>query len=286
MLAKRADLISREYRALVRDKYAAAVFEGAGLDEINGWVKERTEGKIDRILDSLAPGAAAVLLNAVYLKAAWASAFAKGATHDSDFKLASGAKVRVPTMHQQAPFPVVERAGYRAIRLDYTVRALGMIVVLPDEVDGADAVTRQLGTGEIAGLAAALKGAPHHPVAVALPRFKTAFRAGFVEPFKRAGMTLAFDESADFGGMTGKVADKEGVKIGEIQHRATLEVVEQGTEAAAATAVVMLPARASPLKEPPKATPFVVDRPFLFYIVDDASGAILFQGRIVDPRAS
>ena len=77
MLAKHGRLISQGYRALVRDKYAAAIHEGAKLEDINGWVKERTEGKIDRILDELPDDAAAVLLNAVYLKAAWASAFSK-----------------------------------------------------------------------------------------------------------------------------------------------------------------------------------------------------------------
>src|SRR5262245_43816805 len=283
MLAKRADLISADYKALVRDKYAAAVYEGAGLDEVNGWVKQTTDGKIDRILDQLPSDSAAVLLNAVYLKAAWASTFAKSATSEDDFSLAGKQTVRVSMMRQQGTFPVVERTGYRAIRLDYAERSLGMVVVLPNEVEGLAKVAERLDGAEFASLTAGLGKGQRKLVALALPRFKAAFKTRLVEPFQKAGMTLAFGDDADFGGMTGKKPDQEGVKIGDIRHRAVIEVAEQGTEAAAATALVMVPARSAPV-EPQKPIPFVVDRPFLFYVVDDATGAILFQGRIADPR--
>jgi serpin B len=285
MLARRGGLISAEFKALVGDKYAAGVFEGAGLEEVNAWVREKTQGKIERILDRLDPDAAAVLLNAVYLKAAWASPFSKGATREDDFNLTARQKVRVPMMRQQAPFPVVERAGFRAIRLAYIEPSLAMVVVLPNEVEGLAAVSERLDAGEVANLASTLRKGPHSLVALALPRFKAAYNAGLVKPFQTAGMTLAFGDSADFSGMTGRTSGRDGVKIGDIEHRAVIEVAEPGTEAAAATAVVMVPARSAP-REPPRAVPFVVDRPFLFYVVDDASGAILFQGRIADPRQS
>ena len=285
MLAKRADLISAEFTALVRDKYGAAVHQGAGLDEVNDWVRQKTEGKIDRILDKLDPDAAAVLLNAVYLKAAWASTFAKSATRDDDFKLSARQTVRVPMMRQEASFSVVERTGYRAIRLDYVERALGMVIVLPNEDEELAAVAQRLDGAELAGTTAKLREGSRSLVALALPRFKTAFKTGLVMPFQKAGMTLAFSDAADFSGMTGGKLGPAGVKIGDIQHRAMIDVSEQGTEAAAATAVVMVPARSAP-SERPSPIPFVVDRPFLFYIVDDASGVILFQGRIADPRQS
>jgi leukocyte elastase inhibitor len=144
MLTKPGGVISEEYKATVRDKYAAAIYEGAGLEEVNGWVKRKTDGKIDQILDWLDPDAVSVLLNAVYLKAGWASAFVKSATHTDDFKLSVSERVRVPMMRQQAWFRLEERVGYRAIRLDYTERSLGMIIVLPNEVDGLDMVTREL----------------------------------------------------------------------------------------------------------------------------------------------
>jgi serpin B len=284
MLAQRGDLVSKSYRALVRDKYAAAIHEGVGLDDINRWVRQRTEGKIERILDQLPPDAAAVLLNAIYLKATWASPFAKAATRDDEFKLSGTDKVSVPMMRQQEAFAVVERAGYRAIRLDYTARTLAMIVVLPNEVDGLDAVAQRVDADELTMLRGALTAGPRSLVALALPRFKTAFRTSLVQPFRKAGITLAFSDNADFSGMGGRGSGQEGVKIGDIQHRAIIEVAEQGTEAAAATAVLMVPTRAAPPKKVPRPIPFVVDRPFLFYVVDDASGAVLFQGRVMDPR--
>jgi serpin B len=286
MLAKRGELIGQGYRALVNAKYAAAIHEGASLDDINGWVKERTEGKIDRILDKLPDDAAAVLLNAVYLKAEWASPFSKGATRDDDFKLTAKATVRVPTMHHQANFRAAEGTGYRAIRLDYTAGSLGMIVVLPNEVDGLDAVAGTLDAGALKALLTTLSSGERSLVALALPRFKAAYKTSLAKVLQQAGMSLAFEDKADFSGMTGKSADQPGVKIGDVLHRATLEVAEEGTEASAATAVIMLEARATlPKKGAPSPIPFVVDRPFLIYVVDDASGAILFQGRIADPRA-
>jgi serpin B len=287
MLAKRGGVIAPGYRALVQEKYAAGVHEGATLDTVNDWVKQRTDGKIDSILDELPENAAAVLLNAVYLKATWAQRFIAKATSEADFKLSPTQKVPVPTMHRQAMYRLAERAGYRAIRLDYTARGLGMIVVLPNDLDGVDAVARTADAGEIKALRTALGEGQPKLVAVALPRFKAAYKASLAKLFRLAGMTLAFDDKADFTGMTGKGASVPGVKIGTILHRATVEVGEEGTEAAAATAVVIMERSAPAAKGQARVPiPFVVDRPFLFYIVDDASGAILFQGRIADPRAS
>jgi serpin B len=284
MLTKHGHLIAQGYRALVHDKYSAAIHAGATLDDINGWVKERTEGRIDRILDKLPEDdSAAVLLNAVYLKAAWAFPFSRGATRDADFKLSATETVHVPTMHRRAKLSLAERPGYRAIRLDYAAPTLGMIVVLPNEVDGLATVSRTLDAGELRTLWTALgTDASSRWVALQLPRFKTAYHTSLAKAFQKAGMTLAFSDTADFGGMTGKGTDQPGVKIGDILHRATIEVAEWGTEATAATAVST---RRRHKRRPPP-IPFAVDRPFLFYIVDDASGAVLFQGRITDPRAS
>jgi serpin B len=265
----------------VRDKYAAAIHAGAKLEDINGWVKERTEGRIDRILDELPDDTAAVLLNAVHLKATWAAAFSKNASEEADFKLSATQTVRVPTMYRRWTLPVAERPGYRAIRLDYAARTLGMIVVVPNEVDGLEAVLRTLGAGELKSVWTAL-GADESRrwVALRLPRFKIAYKTSLAEAFQKAGMTLAFGDTADFGGITGKGPHAPGVKIGDILHRATIEVAEEGTDATAGTAVV----KRKHGRRPPTPMPFVVDRPFLFYIVDDASGAVLFHGRLADPR--
>ena len=180
-------------------------------------------------------------------------------------------------MHQVASYAVLARPGFRAIRLPYEVRSLGMIVVLPDKIDGVREVGAQLDAGELRRL---MQPATFKRVELALPRFKAAFKADLVPPFRQAGLSLPFENKADFSGMTGRPASDRGLKIGQIAHRAVVEVEEEGTEAAAATAIVMVPAAARP--DVPE--PFRVDRPFLFYLVDDKTGAILFQGRISDPR--
>jgi serpin B len=136
MLTRHGGLVAKSYEALVKDKYAAEVFQNATIGDVNGWVNRKTEGKIDQILDRLDPDSAAVLLNAVYFKAKWAAVFSKDATKDEAFNLTSSQKVPVAMMHKIAIYKLVARPGYRAIRLPYNVGALGMIIVLPDAIDG------------------------------------------------------------------------------------------------------------------------------------------------------
>jgi serpin B len=187
-------------------------------------------------------------------------------------------------MNQTGRFSLVSRGGYRALRLNYEVPALGLVIVLPDDVEGADAVARRLGANELAELFAALRdGQAMKPVALALPRFKAEYRADLVGPFRQAGLQKAFDpNAADLSGMTGRPVAQAGLYIGDIVHRAVIDVAEENTEAAAATAVVVRPT-AVPV-QPVAPEPFRVDHPFLFYLVEDATGMILFEGRIADPR--
>jgi serpin B len=201
------------------------------------------------------------------------------ATRDDDFKLTPTSTVKVPTMHRLGYFETIERPGFRAIRLPYSVSSLAMVVVLPDAVDGADKLARKLDASALAALFADMTQSQN--VDLALPRFKTAFRAELGKLFQQAGMRRAFNmQLADFSGMTGQPPAMAPLAISGVVHRAVIDVTEQGTEAAAATAVAMVAA-----SMPAPAEPFVVDRPFLFYIVDDVTGAILFEGRISDPRA-
>ena len=282
MLTKHGRLVSEAYKTLLEDKYATEVFQNATLDDVNTWVARKTEGKIDRILDRLDENSAAVLLNAVYFKAKWASVFSKNATADADFNLTPAQKVSVPMMRQVGSYALIARQGYRAIRLPYEVSALGMIVVLPDAIDTLGNVNVRLGAEELLQLFAALRSPDaRKSVELAMPRFKASFKAELVKLFQQAGMIRAFNaQEADFSGMTGRPPSAAPFAIGQIVHRAVIDVMEDGTEAAAATAVTVF-AKSMPPRQPEV---FRVDRPFLFYIVDDATGAILFQGRIVDPR--
>jgi serpin B len=278
MLLARGGLVSTQYAALLEANYRAQVFRGADLDAINRWVDRQTEGKIEKILDQIDPETPAVILNAVYFKAAWQAPFSRSATTDSDFHLASRETVKVPTMNRTGHYQMIARSGYRAIRLPYSVDALAMVLVVPDDVDGVDKVGRALDADALAALLRDLT--EWKTVELALPRFKTAFRAELGKLFKQAGMRRAFDGSrADFSGMTGRPPREAPFAIGEVIHRAVIDVTEEGTEAAAATAVAMMAA-----SMPSHVEQLAVDRPFLFYITDETTGAILFQGRISDPR--
>jgi serpin B len=159
-----------------------------------------------------------------------------------------------------------------------------MIIALPNEGTGLDAVARGFAADEWTQLAGALH-APEalKPTDLALPRFKAKFDADLVGPFSAAGMARAFDpKRADFSGMTGRPAGQGAFAIGAIVHRAVIDVMEDGTEAAAATAISVVAASAQ--RPPEELQVFHVDRPFWFAIMDEASGAVLFQGRIADPR--
>jgi serpin B len=278
MLTRLGAAVSGDYVALLKDSYAAEVFRNAGLDDINRWVSGKTQGKIEKILDQIDPNAIAVLINAVYFKAPWANVFSERATREEMFNLSSSQQVRVPMMRKQANFALVTRTGYRALRIPYAVKELGMIVVLPDTVDGLPAVNAAIDERELGVLLSDLRKAGPRPVALDLPRFKHEFRVDLVPVLREVGITLAFDSNrADFSGMVGRT--EAGFAIDQVVHRAVIEVAEAGTEAAAATAAGFRMASA-----PMSSEPFRVDRPFLYYIVDDATGAVLFQGRVVDPR--
>ena len=166
------------------------MFESASLFDINAWVARKTDGKIDKILDQLDADSAAVLLNAVYFKAKWASFFAPSATANGRFRLTASQETVVPTMRRSGSYALAAREGYRAIRLPYEVEALGMVIVLPNEIDGAAAIGAKLDEKELSELFAALR-APQRQVDLALPRFKIEFKAELVSLFKQAGMSAA-----------------------------------------------------------------------------------------------
>lgn len=275
--------LAADYERSMRQDYEAEFFRKAGLDEINGWVKQKTEGKVEKILQQLGKDSSHVLLNAVYFNALWALPFSKTATREDDFSLTAASKIRVPTMHRQSAYAIVAGDGYRAIALPYSVPSLAMVVVRPDDIEGVDLVRARLANAGTAQLFAALRAQPPAPVALSMPRFKTSFDADLVAPFRQLGMTRVFDAmQSDLSGITGVPATELQSWIQQIQHRAVIEVTEEGTEAAGATAIV-IGTRSTGLQ--PAVPHFRIDRPFLFYVVDEVTGAILFQGRIADPRS-
>ncbi len=269
VLQSGGDIILPTYSAQLQDKYGAHIFRDSGLAEINGWVKKQTNGKIEKIVDRIETNERAAILNAIYFKAEWQSPFTVKSTADADFHLTPSVKVKVPTMRREGDYAVVTRPGYRAIRLPYSVETLSMVIILPDNLDGGCRLVGELDASSLAVLFEALT--EPKKIMLALPRFTASFETDLRPLFMQAGMKRAFSDLADFSGMT-----KASLALGRVMHRAIIEVNEEGTVAAAATGAFMI------ASGPP---PFVIDRPFLFYITDRATGAILFQGRITDPRA-
>jgi serpin B len=281
MLTGSDSAIAEAYADLVRRRYAAEIIPEADVATVNEWVRHRTEGKIDRIIEDIQKDVPAILLNAVYFKGAWQQPFSARATRPAPFRISAQEEIQVPTMRQSGRFAVVVAPTFHAIRLPYVNAALAMVLVVPSDVDRLRTAPAMFGADDLANLFASLNAAGQRSVSLSLPRLDTVSKLALGEPFRQLGMRLAFDrERADFAGMTG---GRAALYIGEVLHRAVVKVTEEGTEAAAATAVAMI---AGSALQPKRDLPFPVDRPFLFFITERSTGAILFQGRIMDPRSS
>ncbi len=281
MLANYGNLVSDVYRTLLAERYAAEIFAGATADLVNAWVKEKTAGKIDHIIDMLPEQTAMVLANAIYFNAAWNAQFSESETRVAPFHLSRTTQIATPFMNQTAYFSVLARPGYRAIRLPYADEALAMVVVLPDRIEGLPALAESLMRQEAAKLLSASESGQSRRVALALPRFKLKADFELTSLLTEQGLRTAVTDAADFSGVTGGQAARNGIKIGQIRHKAVIEVMEKGTEAAAATVESYW---ASGIRPPePEPELFVADRPFMFFIADAATGAVLFQGRVADP---
>jgi serpin B len=248
---------------------------------INQWVEQQTNNKIQNLLGpgAVTPLSRLILTNAIYFKAAWADQFSKNATENEDFHLSAGKTIQAPTMHNSGGYYYFKGRSFQALLMPYEKNEISMLILLPDDVDGLPALERSLTASNLDKWGAALSYA--HEVDVSLPSFKITQQFELSSTLEGLGMKTAFDpNSADFSGMTG---DKSLV-ISAAIHKAYIDLDENGTEAAAATAVVMEMATAMPPQfAPPPPIIFTADHPFLFLIRENASGAILFMGRVTDP---
>ena len=241
---------------------------------INTWVKERTEGKIEELIPPEALLALLVLVNAITFKGNWARQFDEALTQDAPFWLAVEDQVRVPLMQQLGPFGYARVDDLHILELPYAGDDVSMIVLLPAEIDGLAALEDSLSVESLRRWMGRLR---ESEVQVYLPRFE--MRCGFELSgrLKAMGMTDAFDNSADFSGIDGTLS----LYIWAIFHQAYVDVNEEGTEAAAATAVVMAP-KGIPLPSPT----FRADHPFVFLIREKTTGSILFLGRVTNPASA
>jgi serpin B len=260
-------------------------FMGAPEDSrlvINEWVAERTE---DRIRDLIPQGAIdsstrLVLTNAIYFYADWLHPFPAEGTFDSPFTLLDGSQVSVPMMNQSEAqlLRYMAGEGYQAVEMPYEGNDIAMLILLPDEGQ-FEAFDAGLDAAQFASIQNGLSDGSM--VLLSMPRFEFETPSiSLKDILSDLGMPIAFDTGADFSGMVEMEGNPE-LYISDVFHKAFIRVDEEGTEAAAATAVVMAEAAMAIGPEP---IIVQVDRPFFFAIVDRPTGTILFMGRVVDPR--
>jgi serpin B len=241
---------------------------------INAWVYQQTNGKIKNLIPQgqVNNQTKLVLTNTVYFDAAWADSFAAGSTDTGAFTLASGGTMPSPFMHKKAQFNYNEDADFKAIELPYSGKQVSMVIVLPKTSAGSNATA--IPYSRITGL---LAGFSSRQVALSLPKFSFTYgTASFNQQLADLGMPTAFTNAADFSGITGT----RNLCVGNVLHQAYVAVDENGTTAAAATAVIVI-FTATPVD--PQLIVFSADHPFLFFIRDIPTEQIVFMGYVAQP---
>jgi serpin B len=241
---------------------------------INRWVAEQTAQRIPELFDqgTITTDMRLVLTNAVYFKGLWADQFDKKQTRDLEFRPAPGQKLQVPMMHRHGSYAFYQDPALKLVELPYQGNDLSMVALLPKRDDGLAELEKSLSAERLTEW---LGKARRVSLPVWLPRFKMTASFGLIPTLEALGMKAAFDpDRADFSGMT----SAQRLFINRVEHKAFVEVTEEGTEAAAATGVGMA-LTAAPL-DPPA---FKADHPFLVLIRDKYTGCVLFLGRVANP---
>ncbi len=247
---------------------------------INNWVLEQTADRIADLLpvESVTKDTRLILVNAIYFLGKWKNAFDKKDTKTNSFAINGSSPADVSMMHQTSKFRFAQVKGATLLQMPYSGGDLAMTIVLPTKKNGLTKLEEELSTELYQSWMSKMH---RQKVVVSLPSFEIKDATLLLKKALRSlGMNLPFTKAADFTKMANPSSDGEKLYIGDAIHKAFVKVDESGTEAAAATAVVMMIKGAA--AEPPPT--FKADHPFLFTIEDTKSGAILFVGRIVDPR--
>jgi serpin B len=272
------DLTNKYYNAGLKKVDFKIDPEKARL-EINNWVAKETK---DKIQDLIQPGmlnklTRLVLTNAIYFKGKWLSQFDKNITQDAQFWLSKGTSLKVPMMHKQAEFNYAEAENLQILELLYMGKELSMVILLPKQIDGLGQLEANLNAKNIDSWIFSLK---RTEVIVSLPKFKMTSSFELGQTLSSMGMPDAFGPKANFSGMDGEVDLYKKLYISAVIHKAFADCNEEGTEAAAATAVVMQKLAAIAETHPI----FEADHPFIFLIRHRPSGSILFIGRVTNPK--
>ena len=274
--------IKPDFQEAIADFYDGALHQvnfrtqpDEAVTAINTWVSDRTHGRIKEIINRglINAGTSLILTNAIYFKGQWEKEFRKAETSDEHWQSSKTCKVRM--MRQDGGYLYYEGEGFQALDLPYKGQQLSMLVVLPRKTNGLVALEKQWAAGDIYNKVTA--GFWHEPaVIVSFPRFKIETEFQLKPELCALGAGLAFSGGADFSGI-----GDEPLAISEVVQQAFVEVNEEGTEAAAATAVLMTRCVASPSAPRPKI--FKADHPFMFFIRDRKTNTVFFSGRLVEP---
>lgn len=274
------DLTDQNYHARLRQLDFAESEQAR--QTINGWVEERTHNKIKELIGRglLDAGTKLVLTNAIYFKGEWDRAFNKDRTNTAIFHLSQNKSIPVRVMHKEGSFRYLDGNGVQVLELPYSGNKLSLMVFLPKKIDGLAEFETKLTATWLAEWTGKLKPTD---VAVHLPKFEMTSEFELKGTLAALGMRRAFEAPADFSAMT---VSKESLSISAVIHKAFVDVNELGTEAAAATAILMPPPGPGGGGGGTKYVEFRADHPFLFLVRHDATGSILFMGRLSNPPAT
>ncbi len=270
--------VAKKFIELNRDYFQAQVtgldfMRPGAVDEINDWVAQSTGNKITRIVSSINPLDVMFLINAIYFKGSWTTAFKEQNTHLADFTLLNNLKTKCRMMSRTADFYYFENEQFQIIKLPYGDQQVAMIVLLPQAGKNLDSLIFSLDQTKWNQL---MQQLTKQKGTINLPKFKLEYEKSLKDVLAKMGMEIAFTDGADFS----KITTKEDLLISEVKHKSYIDVNEEGTEAAAATSVRMALASARP------GFNMSVDRPFIFAIWDCSKGTILFLGKIVEPKGA
>jgi len=246
-----------------------------GVDKINTWVEEKTEKKIKNILQ---PGSTNELTvfavtNAIYFKGTWVTQFDEKKTREMKFWLDNNENVNAQMMNlNPTEFSHAQFENFQMLQLPYKGERLSMMILLPNQLDGLSSIEESISIKKLKDWTDKLNP---RKIIVSVPKFKLETDYDLYKSLPQMGMPLAFSEKADFTGMI----EPKGVYIQQAIHKAFVDVNEEGTEAAAATAV-----SGGFQSGGPTYPQFIADHPFMFLIQDNESGAILFLGRVMNPN--
>ena len=248
----------------------------SAVETINDWVADKTHDKILSIIDQLNENDRMILLNAIYFNGIWSKKFDEDGTKNKNFRKADGSTIEVPMMSKEDTLDYTTNELFSAIRLPYGNRQYDMIVMLPADEKNSQDIIDELNAENWTSWINEFDEKDH--VVVTMPRFKFAFESEIKDVLKKMGMQQAFDPIfSDFNG----ISDDKDLHISSVLHKSYIDVNENGTEAAAVTAVIIGVTSVDP--NPVQKIFFTVDKPFLFAITEKDTGAILFIGEVQNP---